>query len=199
MSLQDAVELGTSILVSLGGGSAIVYRLSNHLGRVWADRALEKEKHKYAELLQAAKGELDKATNRYQVALDALGHVHKLRITEEFSRLGQLWKYLAILQEASNIMCKTTEWLIDMESDRTRKNADNKAEEFEVALTNAYNFFLQESYLSRWALQIVRGLRLGLLSLREIEGSRSLNSFRQTRSMKDSKHCLIYATYLRLA
>jgi hypothetical protein len=90
MNWTSAFQLASAIIASLGGGGALVFGLSSYLGRIWADRALEMERHKYAEMLQAAKGELDKATNRYQVELDSLGLVHKLRTTEEFSRLGQL-------------------------------------------------------------------------------------------------------------
>ncbi|MGA2047354.1 MAG: hypothetical protein ABSG96_06660, partial [Terracidiphilus sp.] len=102
MDWTSAFQLATAIIASLGGGCAIVFGLSSYLGRIWAERLTEKEKHKYADMLQAAKGELDKATNRYQVELDSLGLVHKLRTTEEFSRLGQLWKQMAILQDAFN-------------------------------------------------------------------------------------------------
>jgi hypothetical protein len=48
MSIKDAFELGTAIVTSLGGGGLLVFGLSGYLGRVWADRALEIEKHKYA-------------------------------------------------------------------------------------------------------------------------------------------------------
>jgi hypothetical protein len=144
MSLQDAVELGASMLVSLGGGGAIVFGLSSYLGKRWADSALEKEKNEYTKMLQAAKGELDKATNRYQVALDALGLVHKLRITEEFNRLGQLWKYLAILQEAFGQMFQISEFEVKVKLPRIQKLGNEWAKEFEVALKNARDFFLQE-------------------------------------------------------
>jgi hypothetical protein len=63
-SWTDAFRVAAAIIASLGGGGAIVLGLSSYLGKVWADRALEKEKHKYAEILQTTRSDLDRATNR---------------------------------------------------------------------------------------------------------------------------------------
>jgi hypothetical protein len=38
------VEIAGSIIVALGGGGAIVFGLSSWLGKVWADRLMQKEK-----------------------------------------------------------------------------------------------------------------------------------------------------------
>ena len=121
MNWTIAFQLVTAIIVSLGGGAGIVFGLSNYLGKLWADRAIEKEKHKYAEILQTAKGELDKATNRYQVELDSLSLAHKLRMTEEFSRLGQLWKYMAILSSAFNYTASLGLRIVPADKDEREK------------------------------------------------------------------------------
>jgi len=144
MDWKQAFELGTAIVTSLGGGSAIVFGLSSHLGKLWADRALEKEKHKYAEILQNAKSELDKTTNRYQVQLDALGHIHKLRTTEEFSHLAQLWKHMAILQDAFIPAAGLGLMMVPADPESREKFKAALRQDYEVALAEARKFFLEE-------------------------------------------------------
>jgi hypothetical protein len=98
MSLKELAEIATAILASLGGGGAIVFGLSSYLGKVWADRGLEKQRHDYSQLNIAFQSQLEMATRRLQVELDALALVHKLRTQEEFTRLAGLWKHIANLR-----------------------------------------------------------------------------------------------------
>ena len=144
MSVKDAVELGTAIITSLGGGGAIVFGLSNYLGKVWADRALEQERHKYADILQTAKSELDKATNRYQVELDSLSLAHKLRMTEEFLHLGQLWKHMAILQDTLNATAGLGLQVVPADQELNKKYKEALRHDYEATLIETRKFFLEE-------------------------------------------------------
>jgi hypothetical protein len=45
-------EIAASIIVALGGGGAIVFGLSSWLGKVWADRLMQKEKAKHDQDLE---------------------------------------------------------------------------------------------------------------------------------------------------
>ena len=144
MSFGDALELGTAIVASLGGGGALVFSLSGYLGKIWADRALEREKHEYAELLLTAKSELDKASSRYQVELDALGLVHKLRTTEEFSHLGLLWKHMAILQYAFNASVGSGLRTVPADQEERQKYEAKLRSEYIDALYEARKFLLEE-------------------------------------------------------
>ena len=134
----------TAIIASLGGGGAIVFGLSSYLGKVWADRALEGEKHKYAEMLQTAKSELDKATNCYQVELDSLKLVHTLRTTEEFSHLGQLWKHMAILQNAFTGAAGLGLRLVPLDPENRKKYEESLRDDYEKALFETRQFFLEQ-------------------------------------------------------
>src|ERR1700733_15219903 len=73
--------------------------MSGFLGKLWADRALEKQRHEYAQLTQQAQHQLDAALRRVQVELGTLGLLHNLRTREEFNRLAELWKRFAILTD----------------------------------------------------------------------------------------------------
>src|ERR1019366_6845412 len=91
MNLKEIAEVGAAIITGLGGGGAIVFGLSNYLGKIWADRGLEKQRHEYSQLNIALQSQFETASRRLQVELDALGLVHKLRTQEEFTRLSGLW------------------------------------------------------------------------------------------------------------
>jgi len=50
MALGELFQIAASVIVGLGGGGAIVFGLSSFLGRIWADRALEKHRQENARL-----------------------------------------------------------------------------------------------------------------------------------------------------
>lgn len=69
MSLTNAIEIGGAILVSLGGAAAIILGFSSWLGKVWAERILNKEKTKYAQQLEEFKSNLTKETESHKLKL----------------------------------------------------------------------------------------------------------------------------------
>jgi len=50
MTITEILESGASVIVSLGGGAAIVFGLSSYLGKRWADRALQDQRQEHARL-----------------------------------------------------------------------------------------------------------------------------------------------------
>lgn len=144
MNWTFAFQLGAAIITSLGGGAAIVFGLSNFLGKLWAERALEREKHKYAEILQNAKGDLDKAASRYQVELDSLRLTHSLRMTEEFSQLGKLWQHMAILQDAFKGTAQLGITILPSNEEDRKRYLEMLRRNYEEALLKARQFFLEQ-------------------------------------------------------
>jgi hypothetical protein len=57
LTFQEIAGIGAYIIASLGGGGGIVFGLSNHLGKVWADRALEKQRQENARILESLRQE----------------------------------------------------------------------------------------------------------------------------------------------
>jgi len=64
MQLTDLAKIVVSVLVSLGGGGAIVLGLSSWLGKVWAERLMEKEKAHYQKELEDFKAQLNRDSDR---------------------------------------------------------------------------------------------------------------------------------------
>ncbi len=80
MSMTDAFGLAASIIASVGGAGAIIFGLADKLGKVWADRLMEKEKTihseqlekikaKYSQELEELKSKFVKETEQYKVQL----------------------------------------------------------------------------------------------------------------------------------
>ena len=100
MTFMDVLKIVGTIMASLGGGGAIVYGLSGFLGKIWADRALQDDRHKYDQLNLKLQNQLADNSRLLQLQLDAIGLVHNLRIKEEFTHLAALWKSFAVMDTA---------------------------------------------------------------------------------------------------
>jgi len=69
MTFLEGLQLAGTILVALGGGGAIVFGLSNWLGKVWADKLMQKEKAKYSRELESLKKNLLQDLESYKIRL----------------------------------------------------------------------------------------------------------------------------------
>lgn len=69
MTIQEVIQIGGAILVSLGGASAVLFGFSSWLGKVWADRLMEKEKTKYSTDLERFKSDLSQTAESHKVKL----------------------------------------------------------------------------------------------------------------------------------
>ena len=58
-----------AILVSLGGGGAIVFALSGWLGKVWADRIMAKDRHQHSQAIEELKSRLSCEIEEYKARL----------------------------------------------------------------------------------------------------------------------------------
>ena len=69
MGWEDAFKFVTASLASIGVGGAIVFGLSSWLGKLWASRILDDERHKLGAALEKTKSELEvlkETTLRFQ-------------------------------------------------------------------------------------------------------------------------------------
>ena len=80
MNTGPAFEIATAVLISLGGGGAIVFALSNWLGKVWAGRLMSAETAKHnQDLEQLRSGLQTQADQRSQTFR------HKIELYKEVS------------------------------------------------------------------------------------------------------------------
>lgn len=50
MTAKDIIEIAAASIASIGGSGLLIFGLSSWLGKVWANRILENEKHEHAKL-----------------------------------------------------------------------------------------------------------------------------------------------------
>jgi hypothetical protein len=144
VNLKEVLSISAAILASLGGAGVIVVRFSGYIGKIWADRALEDQRHKYSQLNLQLQNQLDMSTRRLQIELDAVGLFHKLRTTEEFTRLAGLWKRVANLKSWFNAIAAMGLTLTYAEEDAQKKWEEKKRQEFEAGLGDAAQFLGEE-------------------------------------------------------
>lgn len=90
MPIEDVLKVVGGILVSLGGGGAIVLAMSGWLGKVWADRLMEKEKAKFSRDLEAFKHDLEARVETHKIRLKKSEFIFQ----KEFEAASELVAYI---------------------------------------------------------------------------------------------------------
>lgn len=69
MNLTNIFSVAAAVLASLGGGAVIIFAFSNWLGKVWANRLMERDRAQYEREIESLKSELLRDTESYKVKL----------------------------------------------------------------------------------------------------------------------------------
>ncbi len=91
MNTEEVFTISAAILGSVGGAAAIIFGLSSWLGKVWANRILEKDKLKYTTELEKIKTELQGASQKQNL-------IFSLYFEGQFKLYNDLWISLSELQ-----------------------------------------------------------------------------------------------------
>jgi hypothetical protein len=97
---QAAFETAAAIILSLGGGAAIVLSCAGWLGKVWANRILEQDRAKYTRELEHLKSQFETSHRVLQGELDKTVHAHRIQFETEFQILKEVWGKLALARTA---------------------------------------------------------------------------------------------------
>jgi hypothetical protein len=91
MSIDEIFKISSAILGSVGGAAVIIFALSSWLGKVWANRILEKDRLKYSTELERIKNQLHSEAEKQQF-------VFSLYFEGQFKLYNDLWVSLSELQ-----------------------------------------------------------------------------------------------------
>lgn len=101
---KEVWDIVSAILVSLGGGAAIIFGFSSWLGKLWADRIMRKDKAKYDKELEEIKDKLQ--TEREKQKL-----IFSLYFEGQFKIYNELWVALIELEDGVSQLWEST-WLM---------------------------------------------------------------------------------------
>ena len=90
MTIADVFATAAAVLLSVGGGGAIVFALSSWLGKVWANRILEREKATLARELEAAKRLYNDEIEKVRAELQKGTFEHQTRFTWYHQKKAEL-------------------------------------------------------------------------------------------------------------
>jgi len=118
---RESIDLATAILTSLGGGSLIVLSISSWLGKVWAERVLAGEKHKFTSELEQIRAELQQARDRLGAELEKTVHVHRAQFGVEFRALRIVWTRLVRLRSCLGALYQRFQIVSENEDETVRR------------------------------------------------------------------------------
>jgi hypothetical protein len=72
ITADQVATICISVVTGLGGGAVIIWALSSWLGKVWANRILEKDRLRYNRELEVVKTELGRASQEYLIKFSSL-------------------------------------------------------------------------------------------------------------------------------
>ncbi len=91
MSMDEIFKVSGAILASVGGAAAIIFALSSWLGKVWANRILEKDKLAYS-------SELERIKNQLRTDAEKQQFIFYLYFEGQFKLYNDLWVSISELQ-----------------------------------------------------------------------------------------------------
>lgn len=134
MMWGDIISVGASVVASLGGGAVLVFALSNWLGKVWADRLMQKERQDYALQLEHLRNSLKLASEEQLVSLRAQLDVAKETCVRE--HLDRMTIYRAAIDLVAGIVAKI-EMILQQ---RSGPLTSDELQEFEVQRLRVYAY-----------------------------------------------------------
>jgi len=98
MLISEIINIGTSIILSLGGSTFLILAFSTWLGKVWANRILEKDKLRYSRELEKTKTKYEKELEQYKLELDKTKSLFFRYSESQFKLYNDLWGTLCKLK-----------------------------------------------------------------------------------------------------
>ncbi len=89
--MKEVLQIAAIIIASLGGGGAIVLALSSWLGKVWANRILEREKAEHAKEIESYKSDLKKELDAINAIKEKALYISKAQYDDEYKICQVLW------------------------------------------------------------------------------------------------------------
>lgn len=189
MGIMEILQVAGAIIVSLGGGTALVFGLSSWLGKVWANRILENEKSKHNIELEEYKKKLSEELEKVKAINQKVLFFTKIQYEKEFSIYLELWE---AMQNA--IICADHLFAADYELNKNEiECAFGGAFQKYASLLDRYKPFYQEDF---WCdFEKMRQILSGMYS-EKLEGKKYEREVEHERVLLEKKLCCGIRNYL---
>lgn len=98
--MDEIFKVAAAIIASIGGAGVIIFGLSSYLGRVWSERLMRKERHRFEEQLSKLKEELRRESEAQ------LSHLKTNHDIYKETHLKEHGEKIEIYQAAIDIMAE---------------------------------------------------------------------------------------------
>jgi len=95
--MENLEEMIKTILLSMGGAGVVIVGLSSYLGKIWANRLMDKERAALAKDLELYKQELNIELQKFRNRSDKASYVSKALYDKEFEIYLTMWDHLVEL------------------------------------------------------------------------------------------------------
>jgi hypothetical protein len=145
MLFKEILEGVGAIIVSLGGGAAVVWWVANMFGKLWVDRILEKDRAEYQTQIETFKNQGNELIEKLKANLEKENFIHQLQFQKEFEIYLELWEKINQLYIAALSLRPVVDKYDPGESENDRKKrrleAVSQAHQELVAEANKFKPF----------------------------------------------------------
>jgi hypothetical protein len=119
VTITEILESTASVIISLGGGGAIVLGLSSYLGRLWADRALETQRQENARLNLELSHQLGLGMEQFkaQVRASADAEIERLKSALQAAALEHQIRFSKLHEKRAEVIECVYQQLVQAEKD----------------------------------------------------------------------------------
>lgn len=137
MLFSDVLKVSLTVLASIGTGGIIICALSAWLGKVWANRLMQKEIHEYNKELEDVKAKYGENLSKLNTLLEKKNYVSKVRFDAEFAIYRELCGIFFVLIKKVFMLFPTRDYISNNLTEETEKIQNERFEASRVALVEA--------------------------------------------------------------
>jgi hypothetical protein len=111
MTFEDVFKIITAVLTSIGGASILLFGLSSWLGKVWANRILEKDRLNYNRTFEAIKSGYSQDLEEKKAELEKSKSLYFRYSEHQFNLYTELYRSLYDLKIAADTLWEIADFI----------------------------------------------------------------------------------------
>lgn len=100
--MAEIIKVALAIIASLGSSAAIIMGVSSYLGKIWADRFLQKKSQEFEKDIEHYKNQLSMEVEKYRIKAEQLTYISKIQFETEYQIYRKIFESLFDFTAASS-------------------------------------------------------------------------------------------------